>query len=82
MTFTQLNARLENFLNGWLLVLVLKECLVECATSCVKSEVILKKMVDNTKIDRPCGILHKPYYSSCHLFCLTSTPTRTKIEAD
>ena len=40
--FTQLNARLKNFLSGWLLVLGLKECLVECATLCVKSEVILR----------------------------------------
>ena len=40
-TFTQLNARLKNFLRSWLLVLGLKECLVECATLCVKSEVIL-----------------------------------------
>ena len=39
-TFTQLN-----FLNGWLLVLGLKECLVECATLCVKSEVILTFVV-------------------------------------
>ena len=38
---TQLNARLKNFLNGWLLVLGPKQCLVECATSCVKSEVIV-----------------------------------------
>ena len=43
MTFTQLNARLKNFLMGWLLALGLKECLVECATLCVKSEVILMK---------------------------------------
>jgi hypothetical protein len=41
MTFTQLIARLKNFLRGWLLVLGLKECLVECATLYVKSEVIL-----------------------------------------
>ena len=40
-TFTQLNVRLKNFLKGWLLVLGLKECLVECATFCVKSEVML-----------------------------------------
>ena len=39
MTFAQLKARLKTFLNGWLLILVLKECLVECATLCVKSEV-------------------------------------------
>ena len=40
-TFTQLNARLKNFLMGRLLVLGIKECLVECATLCVKSEVML-----------------------------------------
>ena len=40
-TFTQLTARLKNFLRGWLLVLDLKEGLVEYATVCVKSEVIL-----------------------------------------
>ena len=43
-TFTQLTARLKNFLRGWLLVLSLKEGLVECATVCVKSEVILLYM--------------------------------------
>ena len=40
-TFVQLSARLKNFLRGWLLVLGLKEGLVECATVCVKSVVIL-----------------------------------------
>ena len=40
-TFTQVTARLKNFLVGWLLVLGLKEGLVECATVCVKSWVIL-----------------------------------------
>ena len=40
-TFTQLTARLNNFVRGWLLVLSLKEDLVECATVCVKSEVLL-----------------------------------------
>jgi hypothetical protein len=40
-TFAQLSARLKNFLRGWLLVLGLKEGLVECATVCVKSVVIL-----------------------------------------
>ena len=40
-TFTQLTARLKTFLMGWLLVLDLKEGLVECATFCIKSEVIL-----------------------------------------
>ena len=41
MTYTQLTATLKHFLRGWLLVLGLKERLVECATVCVKSEVIL-----------------------------------------
>ena len=40
-TFTQLTARLKNFLMGLLLVLGLKEGLLECVTACVKSEVIL-----------------------------------------
>ena len=40
-TSAQLSARLKNFLRGWLLVLGLKEGLVECATVCVKSVVIL-----------------------------------------
>jgi hypothetical protein len=43
-TFAQLSARLKNFLRGWLLVLGLKEGLVECATVCVKSVVILGYM--------------------------------------
>ena len=34
---TQLSARLENFLGVWLLVLGIKEGLVECAAVCVKS---------------------------------------------
>ena len=49
-TFTQLNARLKIFLNGWLLVLGLKECLLECATSFVKSEVILELMKNSDTI--------------------------------
>ena len=40
MTFAQLSARIEN-LRGWLLVLGLKEVLVERATVCIKSVVIL-----------------------------------------
>ena len=39
--FTQLTPRFKNFLIDWLLVLGLKEGLVECATLCVKSWVIL-----------------------------------------
>ena len=41
-TFFQLSTRLKNFFRGWLLVLGLKEGLVECATVCVKSVVILE----------------------------------------
>ena len=43
-TFAQLSARLRNFLGGWLLVLGIKEGLVECATVCVKSVVILTNL--------------------------------------
>ena len=39
-------ARLKNFLMGWLLVLGLKECPVECETLCVRSEVILESIVN------------------------------------
>ena len=40
-TFAQLSARPKNVLRGWLLVLGLKEGLVECAAVCIKSVVIL-----------------------------------------
>ena len=43
-TFAQLSARLKNFLGGWLLVLGIKEGLVECATVCIKIVVILIDM--------------------------------------
>ena len=46
-TFTQLTTRLKIFLMGWLLAFGIKEGLVECATECVKSEVILMKGMDN-----------------------------------
>jgi hypothetical protein len=42
--FAQVNSRLMEFLIGWLLVLGLKECLVECATVCVKSVVMLYRV--------------------------------------
>ena len=48
-TFVQLSARLKNFLRGWLLVLVLKEGLVECATVYVKSVVILTYIFPSDK---------------------------------
>jgi hypothetical protein len=47
-TFAQLSARLKNFLGGWLLVLGIKEGLVECATVCIKSVVILIIFTPNT----------------------------------
>ena len=40
-TFTQPTKRLKNFLMSGLLILGLKESVVECATMWVKSEVIL-----------------------------------------
>ena len=55
-TFTQLTARLENFLRGWLLTLGIKEGLLECAIVCVKSEVIL---IHNEQIGK------KPTFFKC-----------------
>ena len=53
-TFTQLTTRLKNYLRGWLLVLDLKEGLVECATVCVKSEVILNEYISVLSVlDKP-----------------------------
>ena len=46
-TFTQLTARLTNFLIDWLLVFGLEEGLVECATLCIKSWVILMLPIVN-----------------------------------
>ena len=40
INFVQLSSRLMEFLMGWLLVLGLKDCLVECAKVCVKSVVM------------------------------------------
>jgi hypothetical protein len=57
-TFAQLSERLKNFLRGWLLVLGLKESLVECATVCVKSVVILcssRKRSDAIEINYSLG---------------------------
>ena len=48
MTFAQLTARLKNFLRSWLLALGIKEGLVECATMCIKSEVILTIIATTT----------------------------------
>ena len=42
MIFVQPSSRLMYFLMGWLLVLGLKDCLVKCATVCVRSMVILR----------------------------------------
>jgi hypothetical protein len=39
--FYSIEHKTQKLSNGWLLVLCLKECLVECATLYVKSEVIL-----------------------------------------
>ena len=46
-----MTTRLKNFLRGWLLVLGLKEGLVECATVCIKSEVILR--IIETECNKP-----------------------------
>ena len=55
MTFIQLYESLENFLRGWLLVLDLKECLVEYAKLCVKSEVIHTNKDVGPIVDLICG---------------------------
>ena len=65
-TFTQLNARLKNFLRGCLLVLDLKECLVECATLCVKSEVILMHTA-KTQLVKILSIGALSFYAFCAL---------------
>ena len=49
-TFTQLNGSLKSFLKGWLLVLGLKEGLLERATVYVKSEVILAFMIKGANL--------------------------------
>ena len=49
MIFVQPSSRLMYFLMGWLLVLGLKDCLVKCATVCVRSMVILLFMILHTK---------------------------------
>ena len=43
--FAQVNSRLMEFLMEWLLVLNLKEYLAECVTVCIKSEVMLLKIL-------------------------------------
>ena len=58
-TFTQLTARRINFYRGWLFIFGLKEGLVECATLCVKSEVILTKLPTYTIMSqKEFGIIH------------------------
>ena len=61
-TFAQLSARLKNFLGGWLLVLGLEEGLVECATVCVKSVVILILVSKNFRGNQEnFSWFHEPY---------------------
>ena len=50
-TFTQLIARLKNFLRGWLLVLGLKGSLEKCETVCVKSEDMLCSLSHEFKLN-------------------------------
>ena len=53
MIFVQPSSRLMYFLMGWLLVLGLKDCLVKCATVCVRSMVILMSRDQVTCIEGP-----------------------------
>ena len=54
-TFAQLSARVKNFLGGWILVLGIKEGLLECATVCIKSVVILMFSQDYLIVSRERG---------------------------
>ena len=65
MTFTQVNARLKNFLMDWLLVLGLKEGMVECATVCVKNWVILMSPLYLYKMTLPVIVVLSPVLTSC-----------------
>ena len=58
-TFAQLSARLKNFLGGWLVVLGIKEGLVECATMCVKSVVILISVDQDHMMMKQVDIRHE-----------------------
>ena len=49
-TFTQLTARLKNFLSDWLLALGIKEGLVYSAIVCLNSEVILISVCNVSKL--------------------------------
>ena len=52
MIFVQPTSRRMEFLMGWLLVLGLKKGLLECATACIKSEIILKyiRIIDLVRV--------------------------------
>ena len=82
MTFTQLTARLKKFLRGWLLVLGPNEGLVNCATVCIKSEVILLYMPSTfyrkTEPTMCCLILTQPEVQCFHVYCSPDPPTKTK----
>ena len=58
-----MSARLKNFLMGWLLVLGLKEGLVECAIVCVKSVVILLYLPDSVLLLLWVGLTVEVYKS-------------------
>ena len=80
-TFTQLNTRLKNFVMGWLLVLGLKECLAECATLFVKSEVMLRRMVKSHKyLRRTATYLETSGYLFWQTFTIVMIDTKLKIE--
>ena len=73
-TFTQLTTRLKNFLRGWLLVISLKKGLVEWATVCIKSEVILLNIDEKRKQKQ---FIHE-FYNICKNSDLISHSRRTR----
>ena len=66
-----MTARLKNFLMGMLLVLNLKESLLECATVTIKSEVILIKVFIFFEIKRPINV-------ESHMFKVTRYVTKVE----
>ena len=65
-TFTQLTARLKHFLRGWLLIFGLNEGLVQCATVCVKSEVILIRLLDCM------SLAHRIFSGQAKIICVST----------
>ena len=75
------NQPIKKFLRGWLLVLAPKEGLVNCATVCIKSEVLLLYMPSTfyrkTEPTMCCLILTQPEVQYFHVYCSPDPTTET-----